>query len=70
MTHVCTKSMKLVRGTSLHHPSREIGKTLSSGFILKLILPRLGIQMYSLKVYKLWPKGFICTEMKFLAHEV
>ena len=62
--------MELVRGTSLHHPSREIGKTLSSGFILKLILPRLGIQMYSLKVYKLCPKGFICTEMKFLAHEV
>ena len=40
----------LVRGTS---PITQVGKTLSSGFILKIILPRVGIQMHSLGVYKL-----------------
>ena len=47
---MCKKSMKLVMGTSLHHPSRE---NLSRGFILKMTLPWEGIQMHSLEVYKL-----------------
>ena len=39
----------LVKGTSLHH---KVGKTLSSGFILKIILPRVGIQCIAWGVYK------------------
>ena len=31
----------------------QVGKTFSSAFILKIILPRVGIQMLSLEVYKL-----------------
>ena len=47
---MCKKSMKLVRS----RPSiTQVGKTLSSGFISKIILPRVEIQMHSLEIYKL-----------------
>ena len=63
----------LVRGTS---PITQVGKTLSSGFILKIILPRVGIQMHILGVYMLQifyyaqRISYVTTEMKFLAHEI